>query len=112
METNTHPEVLAKKFSSYIEIEIYLGCSYPESQTTLLSLLFIKVLPSDHFIEILNIQMDNDQTIYDNETLNYKIYSNHSKKPNHKVCSNLSRTVRTWSTIAGLYTFLPYPTQD
>lgn len=49
----------------------------------------------------VNIQIDNDQLIYDNRILTQKFYSSQSRNPNHKH----SRNVRTGSTIATLPLF-------
>lgn len=37
--------------------------------------------------ERLNIQTDHSETLYNNRTLTHNLYSNHSRKPNHNLCS-------------------------
>ena len=45
--------------------------------------------------ELLNMQMNNGQTIYDNRFLTHKFCSNWPGKPNHNFCSSQPRMVRT-----------------
>lgn len=50
--------------------------------------------------ERLNIQVDSSQIICDNRILTRK-----PRKPNHSLCSDVLRTIRTWSTDAKFYYF-------
>lgn len=58
--------------------------------------------------EILSIQIDNGQTIYENGTLTHKFCSNHFRKPNDNFWSDFSRMVKTWSPATNLLVFYFY----
>lgn len=58
--------------------------------------------------EILNIQMDNGQTTYNNRNLTHNLCRNRPRKPNHNFCSSWPKLARTsqWLTAPLI---LPHP---
>lgn len=71
-----------------------------------------KIVICNYPDEKLNIRLDGGQTTYANRTL-YNLCSNLPGKPNHSLCRNQPRLVRTWPMTASFPEFCPLlPNQD